>query len=33
MNNYIKYIFYDDDVRLIAIVEPNIPKDVMQELL
>ena len=27
MNNYIKYTFYDDDKRLIAIVNKNIPKD------
>ena len=33
MNNYIKYTFYDDDKRLIAIVTKNIPKEVMQELL
>lgn len=33
MNNYIKYTFYDDDKRLIAIVNKNIPKEVMQELL
>lgn len=32
MNNYIKYTFYDDDKRLIAIVYPNIPKEVTQEL-
>ena len=32
MNNYIKYTFYDDDKRLIAIVNKNIPKEVMQEL-
>ena len=28
MNNYIKYTFYDDDKRLIAIVYPNTPKEV-----
>lgn len=33
MNNYIRYTFYDDDKRLIAIVNKNIPKEVMQELL
>ena len=32
MNNYIKYTFYDDDKRLIAIVNKNIPKEVMQQL-
>ena len=32
MNNYIRYTFYDDDKRLIAIVNKNIPKEVMQEL-
>ena len=33
MNNYIKYTFYDDDKRLIAIASKNITKEVMQELL
>jgi len=33
MNNYIKYTFYDDDKRLIAIVNKNITKEAMQELL
>ena len=33
INNYIKYTFYDDDKRLIAIVNKNIPKEVLQELL
>lgn len=33
MNNYIRYTFYDDDKRLIAIVNKNIPKEAMQELL
>lgn len=33
MNNYIKYTFYDDDKRLIAIVNKNISKEAMQELL
>ena len=33
MNNYIRYTFYDDDKRLIAIVNKNIPKEVVQELL
>lgn len=33
MNNYIRYTFYDNDKRLIAIVNKNIPKEVMQELL
>ena len=33
MNNYIRYTFYDDDKRLIAIVYKNIPKEAMQELL
>ncbi len=33
MNNYIRYTFYDDDKRYIAIVYPNTPKEVMQELL
>ena len=32
MNNYIRYTFYDDDKRLIAIVNKNIPKEVMQQL-
>ena len=32
MNKYIKYTFYDDDKRLIAIVNKNITKEVMQEL-
>jgi hypothetical protein len=32
MNNYIRYTFYDDDKRLIAIVNKNIPKEAMQEL-
>ena len=33
LSNYIKYTFYDDDKRLIAIVNKNITKEVMQELL
>ena len=33
MNNYIRYTFYDDDKRLIAIVYKNITKEAMQELL
>lgn len=33
LNKYIKYTFYDDDKRLIAIVNKNITKEVMQELL
>lgn len=33
MNNYIRYTFYDDDKRYIAIVNKNTPKEVMQELL
>ena len=33
MNNYIKYTYYDEQKRLIAIVYQNIPKKVMQELL
>ena len=33
MNNYIRYTFYDDDKRLIAIVNKNITKEEMQELL
>lgn len=33
MNNYIKYTFCDEDKREIAIVNQNIPKEVMQELL
>lgn len=33
MNNYIRYTFYDDDKRLIAIVNKNIPKEEMQNLL
>ena len=33
MNNYIRYTFYDDDKRLIAIVNKNITKEAMQELL
>lgn len=32
LSNYIRYTFYDDDKRLIAIVTKNIPKEVMQEL-
>ena len=32
MNNYIKYTFYDDDKRLIAIVNKNITKEAMQQL-
>ena len=32
MNNYIRYTFYDDDKKLIAIVNKNITKEVMQEL-
>jgi hypothetical protein len=32
MNNYIRYTFYDDDKRLIAIVYPNIPKEEMEQL-
>ena len=32
MNNYIRYTFYDDEKRLIAIVNKNIPKEVMQQL-
>lgn len=32
LNKYIKYTFYDDDKRLIAIVNRNTPKEVMQEL-
>lgn len=32
MNNYIKYTFYDDDKRLIAIVNKNIPKEEMEQL-
>lgn len=33
LNSYIKYTFCDDDKKTIAIVYPNIPKEVMQELL
>lgn len=33
LNKYIKYTFYDDDKRLIAIVYKNITKEAMQELL
>ena len=33
MNNYIRYTFYDDDKRLIAIVNKNTPKEVIKELL
>ena len=33
LNKYIKYTFYDDDKRLIAIVNKNITKEAMQELL
>lgn len=33
LNKYIRYTFYDDDKRLIAIVYPNITKEAMQELL
>lgn len=32
MDNYIRYTFYDDEKRLIAIVNKNIPKEVMQQL-
>ena len=33
LNKYIKYTFYDDNKRLIAIVYRNIPKEVMEQLL
>lgn len=33
MNNYIKYTFYDESKRLIAIVNQNTPKETIQELL
>lgn len=33
MNNYIKYTFYDELKRLIAIVNQNTPKETIQELL
>ena len=33
LNPYIKYTFYDDDKKLIAIVYPNTPKKEMQDLL
>ena len=33
INNYIRYTFYDDDKRYIAIVYPNTPKEVIQDLL
>lgn len=33
MNNYIKYTFYDDQNRKIAIVNQNIPKEEIQNLL
>jgi len=33
MNNYINYTFYDDDQRLIAIVYPNTPIEVIHDLL
>lgn len=33
LNKYIKYTFYDDDKKLIAIVNKNITKEAMQELL
>ena len=32
MNNYIRYTFYDDDKRLIAIVNKNITKEEMEQL-
>ena len=32
INNYIRYTFYDDDKRLIAIVNKNITKEAMLEL-
>ena len=32
MNNYIRYTFYDDDKKLIAIVNKNITKEAMQQL-
>ena len=32
LSNYIKYTFYDDDKRLIAIVNKNINKEVLEQL-
>ena len=32
LNKYIRYTYYDDDNKLIAIVNKNIPKEVMLEL-
>lgn len=32
MNNYIKYTFYDENNKLIAIVSQNITKEAMQDL-
>ena len=33
MNNYIKYTYYDDTGKKIAIVYQNIPKEEIQNLL
>lgn len=33
LNKYIKYTFCEEDGRTIAIVYPNITKEIMQELL
>lgn len=32
INNYIRYTFYDDDKRLIAIVNKNITKEEIEQL-
>lgn len=32
MNNYIRYTFYDDDKKLIAIVNKNTPKEEIEQL-
>ncbi len=32
INKYIRYTYYDDNKKLIAIVNKNIPKEVMEEL-
>lgn len=33
MDNYIRYAYYDDDGRYIAIVYPNTPKEIIQKYL
>ena len=32
LNNYIIYAYYDDDKRLIAIVNENTPKEIIEQL-